>query len=103
MLGAHARHLLQEDLIEDFVRDCGLLTQPVPANQELLFRKDAFLGTIGWRALKELVAVSSMSASHLLPESVPFFVTNSNSPRASRVGQQAQATANNSNFPRNVE
>ena len=53
------RHLLQEDLIEDCLRDQGLLVQTMPANQELLFRRDAFLGPMGhgWRVLKELAAV----------------------------------------------
>ena len=50
------KHLLQEDLIEDCLRDQGLLVQTMPANQELLFRRDAFLGPMGhrWRVLKEL-------------------------------------------------
>ena len=38
------KHLLQEDLIEDCLREQGLLVQTMPANQELLFRRDAFLG-----------------------------------------------------------
>jgi hypothetical protein len=34
--------------------------QIMPANQKLLFRRDAFLGSMGhgWRVLKELAAVS---------------------------------------------
>ena len=40
-------HLLQEDLIEDYLRNQGLLMRTIPPNQELLFRKDAFLGQIG--------------------------------------------------------
>jgi hypothetical protein len=50
------RQLLQEDLIEDCLRDQGLLTQIMPANQELLFGRDAFLGPMGqgWKVLKEL-------------------------------------------------
>ena len=40
-------HLLQEDLIENYLRNQGLLMQTIPPNQELLFRKDAFLGQIG--------------------------------------------------------
>jgi hypothetical protein len=54
------RHLLQEDLIEDCLRDQGLLTRAMPANQELLFRRDGFLGLMGhgWRVLKELAACS---------------------------------------------
>ena len=53
------KHLLQEDLIEDCLRDQGLLVQTMPANWELLFRRDAFLGPMGhgWRVLKELAAV----------------------------------------------
>ena len=49
MLGATwpQKHLLQEDLIEDCLRDQGLLVQTMPANQELLFRRDAFLGPMG--------------------------------------------------------
>ena len=43
------KHLLQEDLIEDCLRDQGLLVQTMPANQELLFRRDAFLGPMGAR------------------------------------------------------
>jgi hypothetical protein len=52
------RHLLLEELMEDWLRDQGLLTQTIPANQELLFRRDAFLGPMrsGWRVLKELEA-----------------------------------------------
>jgi hypothetical protein len=50
------RHLLQEDLIEDCLRDQGLLPQTMPANQELLFRRDAFLGPMG-RMLKELTGL----------------------------------------------
>jgi hypothetical protein len=53
-------HLLKEDLIEDCLRDQGLLMQTMPANWELLFRRDAFflrpMGH-GWRVLKELAAV----------------------------------------------
>jgi hypothetical protein len=41
------KHLLQEDIIEDCLRDQGLLVQTRPANQELLFRRDAFLGPMG--------------------------------------------------------
>jgi hypothetical protein len=53
------RHLLQEDLIENCLRDQGLLMQTILANRELLFRRDAFLGSMGhrWRVLKELAAV----------------------------------------------
>jgi hypothetical protein len=41
------RHLWQKDLIEDCLRDQGLWMQTMPANQELLFRRDAFLGPMG--------------------------------------------------------
>jgi hypothetical protein len=53
------KHLLQEDLIEDCLRDQGLLAQTTPPCPELLFRRDGFLGPIGcgWRELKELGAV----------------------------------------------
>ena len=53
------RHLLQEDQTEDCLRDQGLVKQAMPANWELLFRRDAFLGPMGhrWRVLKELAAV----------------------------------------------
>ena len=61
MLGAtqSQKHLLQEDLIEDCLREQGLLAQTMPANQELLFRRDAFLEPMGrgWRILKELAAL----------------------------------------------
>jgi hypothetical protein len=40
-------HLLQEDLIEDYLRDQGLLVQVMPVNQELLFRIDTFSGPMG--------------------------------------------------------
>jgi hypothetical protein len=66
---------LQEDLIEDCRRDQGLLLQIMPANQELLFRRYAFLGPMGrgWRVLKELAAVlrgACCSLSHLILESM---------------------------------
>jgi hypothetical protein len=53
------KHHLQRDLIEDCLRDQGLLVQTMPANQEPLFRRDAFLGPVGcgWRVLKELAAL----------------------------------------------
>jgi hypothetical protein len=71
------RHLLQEDLIEDCLRYQGLLVQTMPANPELLFRRAAFLGPMGygWRILKELVAAfrgACCGISHLLPEPVVF-------------------------------
>lgn len=52
-------HILLEGLIEDFLGDQGLFVQTMPANQEPLFRRDAFLGPVGcgWRVLKELAAL----------------------------------------------
>ena len=44
---AAADYLLQEDLIEDCLREQGLLVQIMLANPELLFRRDAFLGPRG--------------------------------------------------------
>jgi hypothetical protein len=41
------KFLLQEDIIEDFLSDKRLLAQTMPANQELLFRSNAFLGPMG--------------------------------------------------------
>ena len=41
------KHLLQKDLIKDCLREQGLLVQTMPANQELRFRRDAFLGPMG--------------------------------------------------------
>jgi hypothetical protein len=38
---------LQVDLIEDCLREQGLLVQIMPANQELLFRIDTFLEPMG--------------------------------------------------------
>ena len=38
------KHLLLKDLIEDCLRDQGFLAQRMPANQEVLFRRAAFLG-----------------------------------------------------------
>jgi hypothetical protein len=77
MLGAvqSQRHLLQEDLIENCLRVQGLLIHTEPTNQELLFRRDAFLGPMehGWRVLKELAAVLRQACcgiSLLLLESV---------------------------------
>jgi hypothetical protein len=52
------KHLLQEDQIEDCLREQGLLVQAVPARQELLFRTDTWdQWGLGWRVLKELAAV----------------------------------------------
>ena len=39
--------LPQEDLNEDCLREQGWLVQVTPANQGLLFRRDAFLGPMG--------------------------------------------------------
>ena len=67
------KHLLQENLIEDCLRVQGLLMQTMPANQELLFRRDAFL-VCWWRILKELAAAfitARCGVSHLLPQSEP--------------------------------
>jgi hypothetical protein len=52
------KHLLQEDIIENFLSDQELLGQTMPANQELLFRRDVFLGSMGhgWSVLKKLAA-----------------------------------------------
>jgi hypothetical protein len=77
------KHLLQEDLIEDCLRDQGLLVQTMPANQELLFRRDAFLRPMGcrWRVLKELAAVFRNSEDRVV-ESVPPHLQH---PRAGRV------------------
>ena len=36
------KQLLQEDRIEDFMGEQGLLVQALPANQEVLFRRAAF-------------------------------------------------------------
>jgi hypothetical protein len=41
------KQLLQEDLIEDCLREQELLVQTVLANQKLLFRIDTFLGPMG--------------------------------------------------------
>lgn len=38
-----------EDLVEDCLRGQGLLVQTISANQELLFRREAFLGPMGRR------------------------------------------------------
>jgi hypothetical protein len=50
------KHLLQEELTEDCLRDQGMQLQTMPANRELLFRRDLFLGPMGkgWRVLKVL-------------------------------------------------
>ena len=44
------KHLLQEDLIEDCLRDQGLLAQTMPDNWEMLYRRDAFLKPMGHRS-----------------------------------------------------
>jgi hypothetical protein len=68
MGGQPQMHLLQEDLIEDCLRDQGLLVQTMPANGELLFRRDAFLGPMGlrWRVLKSLQQCSNELAAVFL-------------------------------------
>jgi hypothetical protein len=57
-------YLLQENLIEDYLRDQGLLVQTMPTNQDLLFRKGASLGPT--RVLKELAAVFRKLAAAFL-------------------------------------
>ena len=61
------KHLMQEDLIEHCLRDQGLLVQRMPANWELLFRRDAFLGPMGhgWRVIKELAVFRELAALFL--------------------------------------
>ena len=64
-----------EDLIEDCLREQGLLVQVTPANQELLFRIDTFLGPMwawveGIKGIFINVQRACCSISHLLPESV---------------------------------
>jgi hypothetical protein len=53
------RHLLQEEQIENCLRDHRLPIQTMPAKLELLFRSNAFLRAMGhgWRVLKKLSAV----------------------------------------------
>jgi hypothetical protein len=46
----------------------------MPANQELLFRRDAFLGPMEWMVLKELAAARLLYIFHLLPESMPLIL-----------------------------
>jgi hypothetical protein len=76
MLGATRpqKHFLPEDLIEDCLRDQGLVVQTMPADQELLFRRDAFLGPMRTQVEGIKGAGSSVqtscTVSHLLPESV---------------------------------
>lgn len=90
------KHLLQEDLLENCLREQGLLTQTMPANRELLSRRDAFLGPMGrwWRVFKELEAASEELAavplSHLFQEScvVDSAPPHRQPPRAGRVGQE---------------
>jgi hypothetical protein len=57
--GVGGKYLLQEYLIDYCLREQGLLTQIIPANQKLLFRIDTFLETMWacWRVLKDLAAV----------------------------------------------
>ena len=64
---------LQEDLIEDCLeREQGLLVQIMPANQELLFRIDTFLGPMGvWvEGIKGACSSAQMSLlQHFSPAS----------------------------------
>lgn len=72
-------HLLQEDLIEDGLRDQGLLMllmQTVPANQELLFSSNAFWDQ--WSVGEVIKGAFLTCFQHHLPSSQ----------RAGRVGQQ---------------
>jgi hypothetical protein len=62
------KHLLQEDLIEDCLRDQGLLVQTMPANQELFFRTDVFLRPM-W-AQVEGIKRACCSISPLILEAV---------------------------------
>ena len=57
--------LKEEDLIEDCLRDQGLLVQTMPANWELLCRRDACLGPMWLRrkVLKKLVQFLTCSWS----------------------------------------
>jgi hypothetical protein len=74
--GPHScKSILQEDLNENCLRHQGLLAQTMPANWELLFIRDVFLGPVGhgWRVLKELATAfrwACCCVSHLLLESV---------------------------------
>jgi hypothetical protein len=89
------RQLLQEDLIEDCLGDQGLLMLTMPANQELLFRRDTFLGPMGcgWRVLKELAAAFIQACCSVLtcPWSLccPSISPHLQPSRAHRVGQWA--------------
>lgn len=88
------RFFLEEDLIEDFWRNEGLLVQTMPAKQELLLRRNDSLWPMGhgWRVLKELAATfrpACCSISPLLLESlslIPPYLT-SNSQEAVRIVQ----------------
>jgi hypothetical protein len=59
------KHLLLEDLIEDCLRDEAFLVQTMPANQELLFRRDAFLEPMGVRVKGIKGACSSVQMNLL--------------------------------------
>jgi hypothetical protein len=68
----------------------------MPANQELLFKRDAFLGPMGsrWRVLKELAAVfrgACCCVSHLFPEYVSFCGHHFTSNTQGQVGFRVQA------------
>ena len=91
------RHLLLEELMEDWLRDQRLLVQIMPANQKLLVRKDAFLVPMGpgRRILKEpatvfrcacLLQCFSPAPRVCVIDSAP---THPQTPRAGRVRQRA--------------
>ena len=96
------KHLLQEDLIEDCLKEHGLLVQAMPAKQELLCRRGAFLGRMGaWvEGIKVVCSGAQMSLLwHFSPapgvcavESVPIYPQ---LPRAGMLRQRAvQGTGN---------
>jgi hypothetical protein len=68
----------------------------MPANQELLFRRDSFLGPIGhkWRVLKELAAVfRELGMAFLTCSQCP------QHPRAGRVGRRVVQGTDNGHQP----
>ena len=96
------KHLLQEDLIEDCLRDQELLVQIMPTNQELLSRIDTVFGPVGaWvEGIKGACSSAQMSLLRCFSpaprvcviDSVP---THPQAPRTGRVGQRAtQGTGN---------
>ena len=81
--------LLQEDLTEDCLRNQGLLAQTMPANQELLFRRDAFLRPV--EGIKGACSSAQRSLLSVAPgvcvgDSKPPYLR---PPRAGRVRQRA--------------